>query len=269
MLEYIKKGCYICLIKRKETLKMHRNIRFETNLANLRNARGLSQQAVAEVINVSRQTISAWERGVGKPDVYSLHDVCKFFDVSLNAMMYSNILCANECESVKEESMQLEDSICSCAKRGYYTFFEEDLNEFFGVIYFDIIKISIIAISLHKKGYLITEVFDNGFAVYFRTDKEATNFQNDLYDIIEEIIHHDNYEMEKQRSFAEDVVNKAYCTVLDKAMEMIYGATPREFTYYWVDEMGNPRGYAFAKEECVMQAQNQECSKYTILSRVE
>lgn len=248
---------------------MHRDIRFGNNLRNLRNSRGVTQEEMAAAINVTRQTISTWERGAGKPDIFSLHDVCQFFDVSLDAMMYSNVLSKKECELVKDAPIQLEDAIRSCTKKGYYIFLEEDLNDFFGVIYFDIVKISIIAISLHKKGYLITEVFDNGFAVYFRTNEEAINFQNDLYDIIEDIIHHDNYEMEKQRSFAEDVVNKAYCTVLDKAMEVIYGVAPHEFTYYWIDEIGNPRGYAFTKEECVMQAKNQECSNYTILSRIE
>lgn len=56
---------------------MERNgIMFGRNLQILRSKSGLSQQELADEIHVTRQTVSLWERGQGKPDIYCLHDIC-------------------------------------------------------------------------------------------------------------------------------------------------------------------------------------------------
>ena len=51
-------------------------IKFGRNLQILRNKKGWSQQELADKILVTRQTISIWERGEGKPDIYYLSDIC-------------------------------------------------------------------------------------------------------------------------------------------------------------------------------------------------
>lgn len=47
---------------------------------------------MADAIHVTRQTLSMWERGAGKPDIYYVHDICEYFDIAIETMLYENIL---------------------------------------------------------------------------------------------------------------------------------------------------------------------------------
>ena len=46
-------------------------------LQNLRKAAGLSQEQLAERLNVTRQAVSKWETGEGKPDIDNLLPLAK------------------------------------------------------------------------------------------------------------------------------------------------------------------------------------------------
>ena len=55
----------------------------------LRNARGLSQDALAEQIYVTRQAVSRWENGETVPNTETLKLLSKLFDVSINTLLGS------------------------------------------------------------------------------------------------------------------------------------------------------------------------------------
>ncbi len=55
---------------------------FGTNLTAARKAKGLSQEELADKLNVSRQTIYKWETGVTYPDIDKLCDIAKCLEVS-------------------------------------------------------------------------------------------------------------------------------------------------------------------------------------------
>ena len=55
---------------------------FGTNLTNARKAKGISQEELAELLCVSRQTIYKWEAGITYPDVDKLCDIARCLDVS-------------------------------------------------------------------------------------------------------------------------------------------------------------------------------------------
>lgn len=57
----------------------------------MRNEKNLSQEQLAEKLNVTRQTISNWENGKFYPDIDSLVNLSKFFNVSLD-----NLLCYDD-----------------------------------------------------------------------------------------------------------------------------------------------------------------------------
>ena len=63
------------------------DIRFGRNLNILRSRNNMSQQELADKIHVTRQTISIWERGEGKPDIYYVKDICQIFDVSMDELV--------------------------------------------------------------------------------------------------------------------------------------------------------------------------------------
>ena len=61
---------------------------FSRTLCDLRKQANLSQEDLAERINVSRQAISKWERGEAYPDIENLIALSKLFDVSLDFLVY-------------------------------------------------------------------------------------------------------------------------------------------------------------------------------------
>ncbi len=60
------------------------------NLIFLRNIKGLSQEQVAEVIGISRQSYSKWEQGETYPDIDKCDKLAKFYGVTLDSLVHQN-----------------------------------------------------------------------------------------------------------------------------------------------------------------------------------
>ena len=60
---------------------------FGERLYELRNKNNLSQEELAEVLDVSRQSISKWENDKGYPEMIRLLFMSDYFDVSLDYLM--------------------------------------------------------------------------------------------------------------------------------------------------------------------------------------
>ncbi len=60
---------------------------FHKNLYQLRKSSGLSQEELAEKLNVSRQTISKWELGESSPDMEKLIILSDYFQISLDELV--------------------------------------------------------------------------------------------------------------------------------------------------------------------------------------
>lgn len=56
----------------------------------MRKNKNLSQEQLAEVLNVSRQTISNWENGKFYPDIDALVKISKCFNISLDDLLASD-----------------------------------------------------------------------------------------------------------------------------------------------------------------------------------
>nr|WP_294491583.1 helix-turn-helix transcriptional regulator [uncultured Mediterraneibacter sp.] len=56
------------------------------NIRNLRMQKDMKQNALADELNISRQTISAYERGITLPDIYSLIRIADYFRISLDEL---------------------------------------------------------------------------------------------------------------------------------------------------------------------------------------
>ena len=51
------------------------------NLQNLRKAKGMSQEELAEKLDVSRQAVSKWETGETSPETEKIIMICDLFDL--------------------------------------------------------------------------------------------------------------------------------------------------------------------------------------------
>lgn len=60
---------------------------FANNLKRIRKDRNLSQEELAELLNVSRQAVSKWEQGVGFPEVEKLLLLSSELNISLDTLM--------------------------------------------------------------------------------------------------------------------------------------------------------------------------------------
>ena len=61
------------------------SIKIGDNIANYRKKKGLTQEELGELLNISGQAVSKWENG-GVPDIYLLPEIAKIFDVSIDSL---------------------------------------------------------------------------------------------------------------------------------------------------------------------------------------
>ena len=57
------------------------------NLKILRKNKGYSQEQLAVRLNVVRQTVSKWEKGLSVPDAQMLMEIAEVFSVSVNELL--------------------------------------------------------------------------------------------------------------------------------------------------------------------------------------
>lgn len=65
--------------------------KFPENLKSLRKSYNLSQQDLADKINVSKQTISKYEKGIAEPNFHTLIEVSRTFNCSLDDLVFDSV----------------------------------------------------------------------------------------------------------------------------------------------------------------------------------
>lgn len=60
-------------------------------LFKLRRKQGFSQQEVADLLNISRQTISNWEGGQGSPNLDKAIELSQLYKINLNDLIEENV----------------------------------------------------------------------------------------------------------------------------------------------------------------------------------
>lgn len=66
-------------------------MKFGENLRNLRKSKKLSQEDLAEKMNVSRQSVSKWETGDAYPEMNNILELCKIFHCRINDLVNDSI----------------------------------------------------------------------------------------------------------------------------------------------------------------------------------
>lgn len=105
-------------------------------IQNLRKQKGLSQEALAELVNVTRQTISKWELGQSNPDLDFIVALSNIFNVSTDYLIKNEIMENREPQSKKRTypisekarriiltilSVSMLIAICVCLICDYFT----------------------------------------------------------------------------------------------------------------------------------------------------
>ena len=80
---------------------------------NLRKKKNLSQEDLASVLNVSRQTISKWETGESNPDIDKIVPLCNFFEISTDEFLKGkDIVYERKLNKEKTKNKALTFSLC-------------------------------------------------------------------------------------------------------------------------------------------------------------
>ncbi|WP_049945541.1 helix-turn-helix domain-containing protein [Candidatus Stoquefichus massiliensis] len=62
-------------------------MKFGERLQTLRKEKNLSQEELARILNVSRQTISRWESSLSSPDLEMLEKICQYFHMTYDEFL--------------------------------------------------------------------------------------------------------------------------------------------------------------------------------------
>lgn len=90
-------------------------VNFTRNFTTLRKSNNLTQEKMAERLDVSRQTVTNWERGRNAPDVHMLDIICSEFDISMDELLYGN---NNSADNYNEEKLdKILNEIASLKKK--------------------------------------------------------------------------------------------------------------------------------------------------------
>ena len=110
-----------------------REIRFGRNLKALREIHKVTQKQLAEELHMTRQAISLWEKGMGKPDIFYLDSICTYFDVSIDQMMYGDIVKPDQYTKLEDSDIKEQTT----GEEELVSFLEEDISEYFPPIAID------------------------------------------------------------------------------------------------------------------------------------
>lgn len=86
---------------------------FQNNLKALRMKKGLSQGELAIRLNVVRQTVSKWEKGVSVPDAETIIKLADLLDTSVNDLLGSNVVPedSNDMNKIADQLVRVNEQL--------------------------------------------------------------------------------------------------------------------------------------------------------------
>ena len=75
---------------------------FAENLKKIRKDKGYTQETLAEKLNVVRQTVSKWEKGLSLPDVDMLSKIVNVLETDVNILLDGQITTTDQSDIVKQ-----------------------------------------------------------------------------------------------------------------------------------------------------------------------
>lgn len=85
-------------------------------ICSLRKDKGLTQSALAELLNISNRTVSKWETGEGLPDISLLPDLAKVLGVTTDEILEGKKAPAEKSADIKVEEVANKDNLLNLFK---------------------------------------------------------------------------------------------------------------------------------------------------------
>lgn len=84
---------------------------FNENLKTLRKSKGFTQEELAIKVNVVRQTVSKWEKGLSVPDAVSLQKIADVLDVGVNELLGADLANETNANEVAEQLARINEQL--------------------------------------------------------------------------------------------------------------------------------------------------------------
>ena len=91
---------------------------FGENLKILRQEKGMSQEILAQKLNVVRQTVSKWEKGLSVPDAEMLVDIAELFEVPVSELLGVKINNEKEINEIAAQLALLNEHLAGKSRHG-------------------------------------------------------------------------------------------------------------------------------------------------------
>ena len=89
------------------------------NLKNLRKIKGITQEELAIRLNVVRQTISKWEKGLSVPDADTLIKLADFFEVSVSELLGSTVEKEVDSNIIADQLSRINEQLAAKNRRSH------------------------------------------------------------------------------------------------------------------------------------------------------
>lgn len=102
------------------------------NLKRIRKENNLSQEQLAEKLNVTRQAVSKWESGISYPEMDKVMQICQLFNLNINELVHEDLSKITEKKKEKDNLSKVIDS--------FFNYITKVVNLFSSLKFKDVIK---------------------------------------------------------------------------------------------------------------------------------
>ena len=155
-------------------------------LKELRKGKNLSQEQLAEILNVTGRTVSRWETGTNMPDISILVELAEFYEVSIPELIEGGRKNYSMKEEVKETVLKVADYEAFKDQNVRYSLFMFTLIALIGISafavveIFDLAKINSTYQDIASAGLSVSIAFLVGMVIYlsgiFNKSKKKKNY---------------------------------------------------------------------------------------------
>lgn len=117
---------------------------FSENLKAMRKAKGYTQEELAIKINVVRQTVSKWEKGLSVPDADVLSQIAEVLDTKVSVLLGGTITEETDKDAVAEQLAKISEQLAIKNRRS------KAIWKTIGMIVLAIMLLNILAITLFR-----------------------------------------------------------------------------------------------------------------------
>lgn len=113
---------------------------FNENLKTVRKAKGYTQEELAIKLNVVRQTVSKWEKGLSVPDADVLSKIADILDTKVSILLGGTIIDKDDNDVIAEQLAKISEQIAIKNRRS------KTIWKIFGIILLTILVLNILLV---------------------------------------------------------------------------------------------------------------------------